>query len=169
MIHHTVFPATRAAPTWVGTLVGVFQNHEEEISSYRTDKRLTSEEVLTLLSSDLTAIGFRIERLKHADAPGSGAAAAGDIVHFDVYQPEWMCCLAIEDGHDWANITAAEDLVEPLMVSHVDTLCIAVPAAEERIGNSTRAGEYERTCTLAETVYGHTRVQLPQCLLVIGY
>jgi hypothetical protein len=150
----------------------VFRKHEDKISSSRASKKLSSKEVLSLLSADLEAIGFRIEKLKHADTVSPGrdpTPAAGDSIHFDVYQPEWMCCLAIEDGHDWANIDASEGLVEPLMVTHVDTLCLALPFAQEQIDGVGRESEYERTRMLAEAVYGRTRVQLPRCLLLIGY
>jgi len=177
MIQFAAFPSTSPPPGWVERLVGVFRRHEDEISSGRPGGKLSSEAVLGVLSSDLEAIGFHIEKLKHsakspsdpAAVPAQGADTSGNI-HFDVYQPEWMCCLAIEDGHGWANIDTAEDLVEPLLVSNVDTLCIAVPCAEEQAsGALNRASEFERTCDLAAVVYGHTRVQLPKCLLIIGY
>ena len=177
MIRFASFPRTRPPPEWAERLLGVFRRHEAEISSGRPDGKLSSESVLAVLSNDLKSLGFNIERLKHAEKDPPGAepvdAATGEgkeSIHFDVYQPAWLCCLAIEDGHDWANIDAAEDLVEPLLVSDVDTLCLAVTCAEEPgSGAAHRASEYERTCDLAAVVYGHSRVQLPKCLLVIGY
>jgi hypothetical protein len=171
MILFASFPPTSQCPAWTERILDVFRRHEAEISSARADRSLSSEEVLGTLAGDLVAIGFRIERIKHARSRPPAGEFPGENVHFDVYHPEWMCCLAIEDGHDWANIDAAEDLVEPLMVSNVDTLCLACPCAEERGSGEERrrASEFERTCNLAEAVYGRTRVTLPKRLLIIGY
>jgi len=171
MILLASFPPTSQRPVWAEQIVAVFRRHEDEIGSTLARKKLSSEEVLGVLAADLKTIGFRIEKLKHTRTGPAQGEPAGERVHFDVYHPEWMCCLAIEDGHDWANIQAAEDLVEPLMVSNVDSLCLAVPCVEEQgVGEERRrASEYERTCNLAESVYGRTRVSLPKCLLVIGY
>jgi|MudIll2142460700_1097286.scaffolds.fasta_scaffold129983_2 hypothetical protein len=171
MILLASFPPTSQRPAWAEQILAVFRRHEAGISSTQAGRSLSSEEVLGMLADDLEAIGFRIERIKHVRTRPAEGEVPGDNVHFDVYHPEWMCCLAIEDGHDWANIDVAEDLVEPLMVSNVDTLCLAVPCAEEPgIGDERRrASEYERTCNLAEAVYGRTRVTLPKRLLIIGY
>ena len=174
MIQSAIFPPAGPPPAWVEQLLNVFRHHEEEIRSDRASKRLSSEQVLTLLSRDLVSLGFMIEKVKHDQKIPAAAVAEGDgrrNIHFDVYQPQWLCCLAIEDGHDWANIGSAMDLVEPLLVSNADTLCLAVPLAEEQAqgGAPRRAGEYERTVSLAEVVYGHSRVKLPKRLLLIGY
>jgi hypothetical protein len=171
MILLATFPPTGRRPAWAEQIVAVFRRHEGEISSTRAGGKLSSEEVLAVLAGDLEDMGFRIEKLKHARTDPAEGQPAGESLHFDVYHPEWMCCLAIEDGHDWANIGTAEDLVEPLMVSKADTLCLAVPCAEEQgVGEERRrASEYERTCNLAEAVYGHIRIALPQRLLIIGY
>jgi hypothetical protein len=174
MVHFRAFPDGSPPPAWTLQLIDVFRRHEDEIGSARAGERLSSEEVLAVLANDLASIGFVIEKLQHGEkgAPAADAAPPdGNRVHFDVYHPQWLCCLAIEDGHDWANIGAADDLVEPLLVSNVDTLCVAVPFAEAQQpgGQAPRAGAYERTCSLAESVYGHIRVSLPQRLFVIGY
>lgn len=171
MILLATFPPTSQRPPWAEQILAIFRRHEAQISSTQAGRILSSEEVLATLAGDLEAIGFRIEKLKHARKGPAEGEPAGESVHFDVYHPDWMCCLAIEDGHDWANIGTAEDLVEPLLVSNVDTLCLAVPCAEEQgTGKERRrASEYERTCNLAEAVYGHTRITLPQRLLIIGY
>lgn len=174
MIQSAIFPRASPPPAWAEQLLDVFRRHQEEIRSVKAGRRLSSEQVLTLLSPDLESLGFMIEKVKHDEKAQAAAAAAGDgrqNVHFDVYQPAWLCCLAIEDGHDWADIGSAMDLVEPLLVSNADTLCLAVPLAQELAEGEThpRASEYERTSSLAEVVYGHSRVKLPKRLLLIGY
>lgn len=174
MIQSAIFPRASPPPAWAEQLLDVFRRHHEEIRSDQAGRGLSSEQVLTLLSRDLESLGFMIEKVKHDEKAQATAAGAGDgrqNVHFDVYQPRWMCCLAIEDGHDWANIGSAMDLVEPLLVSNADTLCLAVPLAQGQADGETplRASEYERTENLAEVVYGHSRVKLPKRLLLIGY
>lgn len=174
MIQHAIFPLASPPPAWAEQLLDVFRCHEDQIRSDHAGSRLSSEQVLTLLAPDLERLGFMIEKVKHDEqvqATTSAERGGRQNVHFDVYQPQWLCCLAIEDGHDWANIGSAMDLVEPLLVSNADALCLAVPLAEEQSGGETprRASEYERTASLAEVVYGHSRVKLPKLLLLIGY
>ena len=175
MIELAHFPGTDPLPEWTGRLVEVFREHEPAISSARAGPGLRSEEVLDVLTPSLHALGFRIEKLEFNGEttvqPGMGRIASRRHgFHFDVYHPEWMCCLAIEDGHDWSNIREVDDLVEPIMVSEADTLCLAAPhAAEETPGGGIRESEFVRMRELAEMVYGHTRRSLPRRLVIIGY
>lgn len=176
MIRFATFPHGRPTPEWADQLVDVFRRHEGEIGSHGTERVLTSHEVLRALASDLEAIGFKIERRKlvdpHAKQP---EPAAGDSEterhHFDVYHPAWMCCLAIQANRALAGSDDYLDLVEPLLVIDLDTLCLAVPSIDKResAGRQALSRDYDNACALAESVYGHTRVKLPYRLLLIGY
>lgn len=176
MIRFAIFPHGRPAPEWADQLMAVFRRHQGDIGSDRTAGVLTSHELLEVLASDLQAIGFRIEQRKlvdpHAKQP---EPATGDTQterhHFDVYHSGWMCCLAIQSNRGSPGETDFLDLVEPLLVIDLDTLCLAVPNVDirESGGRQAPGRDYDNACALAESVYGHTRVKLPYRLLLIGY
>ncbi|OGA02591.1 MAG: hypothetical protein A3I00_07055 [Betaproteobacteria bacterium RIFCSPLOWO2_02_FULL_64_12] len=175
MIRFATFPHGRPTPEWAAQVVDVFRRHESEIGADRIAGGLTSHDVLELLASDLRAIGFRIERRRLVDPYAKPSeSAAGDAqtrrFHFDVYHPEWLCCLAIQAEPTIAGDADYLDLVEPLLVIDLDTLCLAVPNTQPDPGGrrATRR-DYDNACALAESVYRHTRVKLPYRLLLIGY
>lgn len=176
MIRFSTFPRTWSPPEWVGRTVEIFRQHESAITTDRPEGRLSSEVVLAILSGDLEGTGFRIEKLKRADlkAPGSSrplpaGESAAQHYHFDVYHPEWHCCIAIEDGPAWANDAIDEDAVEPLLVANADTLCLAVPGCNIDPEGRVVDSEYERAVTLAKAVYHRSRTYLPHRLVLIGY
>ena len=174
MIQFATFPRTWSPPAWVGRIVEIFRNHESGISPDQPEKRLSSEDVLAVLAGDLQALGFRIEKLKLADRKVSRASlsegeSAAEHYHFDIYHPEWHCCIAIEDGPVWTNDAIDEDAVEPLLVTNADTLCLAVPGSDSSAGARLRDSEYDRAVTLAQAVYNRSRSYLPHRLVLIGY
>ena len=183
MIQFATFPRTWSPPAWVGQMVDIFHRHESGISSDQPGGGLSSEEVLAVLAGDLERLGFHIERLKLTDRNvprhplSAGGCTAGSTVehyHFDVYHPEWHCCIAIEDGPAWTIDTIDEDAVEPLLVANADTLCLAVPGGPGGTGNPSAgerspASEYDRAYALAQAVYGRSRSYLPRRLMLIGY
>jgi hypothetical protein len=178
-IQFATFPRTWSPPEWVGRTVAVFRRHESDLSPDRPQGRLSSEEVLAVLAGDLEGLGFHIEKLKRTDLklpggphPPSGAGgSAGDSAeehyHFDVYHPQWHCCIAIEDGPAWTNDAIDEDAVEPLLVANADTLCLAVPGSAT--GDGVSDSEYDRALALAQAVYQRSRPYLPHRLVLIGY
>jgi hypothetical protein len=178
MIQFATFPRTWSPPEWVGRMVEIFRRHESGISADRPQGRLSSEEVLAVLAGDLEGLGFHIEKLKLADRElsshpvsqgegGSANDAAAEHYHFDVYHPQWHCCIAIEDGPAWTNDAIDEDAVEPLLVANADTLCLAVPGCTA--GGRLSDSEYDRAVTLAQAVYHRSRSYLPHRLVLIGY
>ncbi len=176
MIQFATFPRTWSPPAWVGQIVEIFRNHESGISPDQPEKRLSSEEVLAVLAGDLEGLGFRIEKLNLADRKASRASlsageSAAEHYHFDIYHPEWHCCIAIEDGPVWTNDAIDEDAVEPLLVTNADTLCLAVPggSANQSAGERLPDSEYDRAVTLAQAVYNRSRSYLPHRLVLIGY
>ena len=119
-----------------------------------------------MLATDLRQAGFVIERRKLT--PGSQRFLARE--QFDVFHPEWLCCLAIEAGPRGPESEKDAALVEPLLVVNVDTLCLALPNAAPRLAEQhADVRDYDSACALALTLYGHARVKLPYRMLLIGY
>ena len=175
MIRFATFPRTKPAPAWAAQIVDIFRRHESSIGTDALSKALTSVEVLEVLANDLDATGFTIEKrtLAHQRVERSVFLGDNDPAaarhHFDVFHPEWLCCLAIVAPRNPSGDAAHQDLVEPLLVVDVDTLCLAVPNASRAGSGEAATRDYDNACALAESVYGHARVRLPSRLLLIGY
>ncbi len=164
MIRSAWFPESRQPPEWGERLVGLFRRHEKEIASDR-EAPLSSRQVLQVLEPDLRAAGFVIER--RALAPSSPVEhSAFARQQFDVFHPQWLCCLAIE-APGAVTDSAPESLVEPLLVVDVDTLCLALPNVS--VPGVHEVPDFDSACALAVTVYGHSRVKLPYRMLLVGY
>ncbi len=131
MIRYAWFPDARRAPEWGERVVEIFRRHETEIGSQQREDALSGEQGLQGLGADLREAGFVIEKRKlaarHAPAAllGNGSPFVRD--QFDVFHPQWLCCLAIEGGGRMAAEPGT--WVEPLAVVDVDTLCVALPNA----------------------------------------
>jgi len=164
MIRSAWFPESRQPPEWGERLVALFRRHEKEIASDR-EAPLSSRQVLRVLEPDLRQAGFVIER--RALAPASHAAhSAFARQQFDVFHPEWLCCLAIEAPGAQTD-SGPDSLVEPLLVVDVDTLCLALPNVS--VPGVHEVPDFDGACALALTVYGHSRVKLPYRMLLVGY
>jgi hypothetical protein len=177
MIRFATFPRIKPAPAWATQIVDIFRRHESRIDTETLNRALTSVEVLEILTRDLEAAGFTIEKRTLANEKiersvflGNNDAAVA-CHHFDVFHREWLCCLAIGAPRNASGDAAHQDLVEPLLVVDVDTLCLAVPNTHAPLPGSDEAAirDYDNACALAESVYGHARVRLPDRLLLIGY
>jgi hypothetical protein len=177
MIRFAAFPISDPPPAWEAQIIDIFRRHEDELSSDLHDKGLTSEEVLAVLAEDLKGAGFLIEKhelsgTQVARSPFFGEENSSAVRYrFDVYHPQWLCCLAIEAGRSWTAIATHRDLVEPLLVVDVDSLCLAVPNLRGGPSGDQRppSHDFDGACNLAATVYGHTRLGLPKRLFLIGY
>ena len=153
-------------------MLGIFRLHERAITPAGRDKPLTSQEVLQVLAEDLRQAGFVIERRRLAahshGFPASGAVFARD--QFDVFHPEWLCCLAIESLTPGPESKPAAR-VEPLLVVDIDTLCLALPNVPGKVSEHEHrdVSDFDSACALARTVYGRRRVKLPYRMLLVGY
>ncbi len=58
-IRFSTFPRTEPPPGFVEDVVGIFRQHEGEISTETNAKGLKSDEVLTALGTDLAGLGFQ--------------------------------------------------------------------------------------------------------------
>ena len=61
MVRYHYFPRTEPAPTFLSDVVGVFERHEDEVSTEKLEKGLTSDAVLAILAPGLRDLGFEVE------------------------------------------------------------------------------------------------------------
>jgi hypothetical protein len=89
----------------------------------------------------------------------------------DAYHPEWRCGLEVEAGRAIMGNAIFRDLFQAMVMTDVDHLCLAVPNSYKYFakGKSLTKACYEKTTSVAEALYGHSRVAMPFGLTVIGY
>ena len=63
------------------------------------------------------------------------------------------------------------DLIQALVMVELETLVLAVPNGYryKTSGHDATSQDYEKTCNVADALFGHTRVQLPYRLVLVGY
>jgi hypothetical protein len=176
-IHFTSYPRTEPSPFFVPLVIDIFKKHEIEISTVILEKGLKSDEVLNVLSEDLIAQKWDIEIGKHKDQVIERPVFFGEdgiptlMYQIDGYHNDWRCGLEIEAGRAWMGNAVYRDLIQALVMVHVDHLVLAVPNKYKykSSGKDTISNDYTNTCSVAEALYSHTRIKLPYGLTVIGY
>jgi hypothetical protein len=176
-IHFISYPRMEPPPIYILKVVDVFKKYENEIGTVIREKGLTSNDVLNVLSEDLLAQKWDIEVGKHKDQIIERPVFFGEdgiptlMYKIDGYHKEWRCGLEIEAGRAWMGNAVYRDLIQALVMVHVDHLILAVPNKYKyrSSGKETISNDYSNTCSVADTLYGHTRIKLPYGLTVIGY
>ena len=173
----TSFPKTKPPPPFVASLISVFQVHEPLISTIALVKGLESDAVLKVLSADLATIGFSVETSKVRTGKLGRPVFFGEngvpdlLYEIDAYHPEWRCGLEVEAGRAILGNAVFRDLYQAMVMTDVDHLCLAVPNAYKykSTGRTMVSKYYAKTVSVADALYGHSRVSLPYGLTVIGY
>jgi hypothetical protein len=176
-VRFTCFPSTEPPPHFVAEVAGVFKSHESAIGTYQLPKGLTSDAVLEVLRDDLTAVGFEVEASKRAEDKIERPVFFGENgeptlrYEIDAYHAGWRCGMEIEAGRAWMGNAVYRDLVQALVMVEVDTLLLAVPNVYKfkSGGREAMSADYAKTVSVAQALYGHSRMRLPYRLAVIGY
>jgi hypothetical protein len=176
-IRFSTFPRTKPPPQFAESIVEAFARNEDQISTVTLEKGLTSDGVLEVVAPDLRELGFEVESGKKKDQKIHRPVFFGEggtptlRYEIDAYQPEWRCGLEVEAGRAWKGNAVYRDLVQAAVMVDIDYLCIAVSNAYKfKSGKKdTVSKDYENTVAVAEAVFGHTRLELPYGLLVLGY
>ena len=89
----------------------------------------------------------------------------------DAFHPDWRCGLEIEAGRGWMGNAVYRDLIQALVMVELETLVLAVANTYryQSSGKSTVSKDYENTVAVADSLYGHSRIDMPYQLVVIGY
>jgi hypothetical protein len=171
------FPKTEPPPSFASALAEIFARHEKQVGTHMLDKGLTSNEVLTIIRDDLVQLGFQVEAGKKKEDKirrpvffGEGGVATL-MYEIDAYHADWRCGFEVEAGRAWMGNAIYRDLVQGLVMVQVDVLVLAVPNKYKYMSGGTEmaSSDYENTVSVAEALYGHTRIRLPYTLVVIGY
>jgi hypothetical protein len=171
------FPRTKPPPDFVTQIVAVFRQHDAAISTVALEKGLESDGVLRVLAASLQAIGFHTE---------SGKAAGGKLARpvffgeggeptlryeIDAYHSRWRCGLEVEAGRAILGNAIFRDLFQAMVMVDVDHLCLAVPNVYKykSKGKPMLSRYYDKTVSVSDALFGHSRVVIPYGLTVIGY
>lgn len=176
-VRFTSFPSTEPPPHFVPKVIEVFVQHERSLSTLELAKGLTSDQVLKVIGNDLRSTGFLVEtgKLRTGKIPrpvffGENGAPALNY-EIDAFHPEWKCGLEVEAGRAWMGNAVYRDIVQALVMVHVDHLCLAVPNryVYQSGGRAAKSSDYENTVKVARALYGHSRIKFPYGLTIIGY
>ena len=176
-IRFSTFPRTESPPRITGSIVSIFRSSEPSIATIGREKGLTSDAVLHALRADLVGLGFIVEqgkttadKIKQPVFFGENGIPALQY-EVDAYHPEWRCGLEVEAGRAWLGNAIYRDLIQALVMVDLQYLVLAVPNGYRRksLGRTVVSKDYEGTCAVADALYGHSRVQMPYRLIVIGY
>jgi len=152
--------------------------NEQTIGTLHLKKGLTSNEVLAVLSREgLASLGFEVEAGKQKADKIQRPVFFGEngeatlTYEIDAYHREWRCGLEVEAGRAWMGNAIYRDLIQGLVMVQVDTLVLAVSNTYKYKsgGRATGSPDYANTVSVAETLFGHSRMRLPYNLLIIGY
>jgi len=176
-IHFSSFPKTEPPPLFASSIADVFTRHEQEIATLLRKDALNSNEVLASLRNDLVNIGFEVEGGKRREVKIERPVFFGENgqptlkYQIDAYNINWRCGLEVEAGRAWIGNAIYRDLIQGLVMVQIDSLILAVPNAYRyKTGNREVASQdYANTVNVAETLFGHTRIQMPYTLVVISY
>lgn len=157
--------------------MAIFLSHENDISTVKRSKGLTSDQVLSAMHDDLAALGFDVESGKKRDQKvhrpvffGENGAATVKY-EIDGFHPIWRCALEIEAGRSWMGNAVHRDIVHTLVMVGVEHLILAVPTTYKYKsgGRNVVSKDYENTVNLADALFSHSRITFPYQLTVIGY
>jgi hypothetical protein len=173
----TTFPRTAPPPDFIYKIIDLFSSHSNEINTRNLEKGLTSDLVLNVLCKELIALGFECESGKKKDQKIRRPVFYGEYgvptlqYEIDAYHPEWRCGLEIEAGRAWMGNAVYRDLIQALVMVHVDHLILAVPLSYKYKANDKPiiSKDYDNTLAVAEALYSHSRMKMPYSLTVLGY
>jgi hypothetical protein len=172
-INYICFPRTEPPPSYAEDIISVFEQHLTEIGTLDQDDGLRSDEVLGTLRPALKTIGFDVEegkkREEKIDRPVFFGEGGDPTLKYEVdaYHRRWSCGLEVEAGRAWQGNAIYRDLIQAMVMVQVDVLALAVPNLYK--WKSGSSPDFEKTKSVVEALYGHSRVDLPYSLLLIGY
>lgn len=176
-VRFSTFPRTQTPPAFIAQVVEVFERRAGEIGTTQLDKGLTSDQALAALRAGFVRLGFEVEAGKRAEDKIKrpvffGENALPDLQYeVDAWHPKWRAGLEVEAGRAWMGNAVYRDLVQALVMVEMDHLLLAVPQVYryKTSGRATTSRDYENTVSVAQALYGHSRIVMPFSLCVIGY
>lgn len=170
------FPITHKPPQFVEDVVDCFRKNESAISTVQGMSG-NSDAVLQLIRTDLEAIGFDVEKSKKRTDKifrpiTFGVNGIPQLKYeIDAYNSVTRVGLEIEAGRGVKGNAIYRDLILGMMMTNVDHLVIAV-ANEYRYKSNNKqmvSKDFVKCVDICNALSGHTRVQLPYTITIIGY
>lgn len=176
-VRFSTFPRTNPPPQFIAGVVGVFKQHEPTISTIALAKGLESDPVLKVLAGDIANLGFEVEVSKSTKHKIQRPVFYGENglpslrYEIDAYHPGWRCGLEVEAGRGILGNAIFRDLFQAMVMTDVDHLVLAIPNVYKynASGRQQSSKYYEKAISIADALYGHSRVAMPYGLTVIGY
>jgi hypothetical protein len=176
-VRFTSFPRTKPPPHFISSIVSVFLAHERSISTVVLKKGLESDAVLQRLIADLHKIGFAVETSKSRGSKIARPVFYGENgqpslrYDIDAYHSGWRCGLEVEAGRAILGNAIFRDLFQAMVMTDVDHLCLALPNLYKYNsgGRILSVPYYTKAVSIADALYGHTRVLMPYGLTLLGY
>ncbi len=176
-VRFSTFPRTAEPPAFVPSVVKVFSDNESKIGTAGRDKGLSSDAVMAIVRPELVALGFAVEggktqaaRIRRPVFFGENGAPQLQY-EIDAYHSEWRCGLEIEAGRGLMGNAVYRDLVQALVMVGVNYLVLGVANGYRyKVNNRpVTSRDYDLTVAIADALYGHSRIQMPYGLAVVGY
>ncbi len=176
-IRYVSFPLTEPPPDFAELIVDIFRSHESKIGTIHLEKGLTSDEALSVLRPDLERIGFNVERGKRKtqkiERPVFFGIDGEPTLRYeiDAFHPDWNCGLEVEAGRAVMGNAVYRDLIQALVMVRVDVLALAVSNEYKYKsgGRDVISNDFEKTQSVCRALFGHSRIDFPYSLLLIGY
>lgn len=173
----STFPRTEAPPDFVSEVCLTFQSHKDAISTQNLSKGLTSDQVLETVRPALVSLGCHVEsgktKTQKIQRPVFFGENAVPYLQYDVdaWHPEWRAGLEVEAGRAKMGNAIYRDLIQALVMVELDYLFLAVPLTYKyrSSGKVVHSKDYEHTVSVADALYGHSRIKMPFSLCVLGY
>lgn len=176
-IRFSTFPRTQPPPFYTVSIRDIFRAQADKIGTENLAKGLTSDQVLSLLRPQLIELGFKVEASKIAADKIKRPVFFGENgtttlqYEIDAYHETWKCGLEIEAGRAWMGNAVYRDLIQAMVMVELETLILCVPVGYryQSGGKLTVSRDYDNTIAVADAIYGHSRIEMPYRLIVIGY
>jgi hypothetical protein len=168
------FPSNQEIPQCLKAPIKSFEKHKSKIKSSDNDgtneKRLSSDDVLRIVTSDLIKDGFVVETSKRrADKIRMPVHVGSEkqarlFFEVDAWNEETKVVIEVEAGRALDNHQFLKDVFEAAMMTHVDYLVIAVRECYRG------RNDYLKIYEWLDPFYSTNRIKLDlKGILLVGY
>lgn len=168
IINWMYYPKNKRPDEITEQIIQAFHAVERDVDS--TSHTYKSDEVLQIVRPQLEAIGFAVEKSKHAEDLVSVPVLYGQngkiekSFDADGYRAEGQYVVEVEAGRGVVNYQFLKDFFEACTMVDVDKLCIAV----RNIYNNK--DDFGTVVKFFDAMYASGRLQIPlSSILIIGY
>ena len=173
-MNYSYFPRNDDIPESIKRVVNIFKNHENKIDSFSNDStnegRLSSDDVLRVIESDLEVEGFLVEKSKAKKDKIRMPVHVGNedkarlFFEVDAWKEEAGIVIEVEAGRALDNHQFLKDVFEAAMMTDIKYLVIAVRECYRG------RNDYLKIYEWLEPFYSTQRIKLDlKGILLIGY